>query len=133
MDAGACGVTLPCTLLRTASALRASGTLATTQRLFMICRIDIEMACLGTASSVGNQPSPNCCCRHAASRSTMIRRFRLEIRRRVVEGEVTVFTDADEGHIDRRAVNERAEPAALRLRITLAVDIVKCGQRQRQL
>ena len=31
---------------------------------------DIDTACRGTALSVGNQPSPSCCFRHAASRST---------------------------------------------------------------
>ena len=67
IDAGTCGVTSPSTALRTASALRSSGTVQMIAALFMICRTLIEIACLGTSSNVGNQPSPSCCRRQASS------------------------------------------------------------------
>ena len=55
---------------RTAAALRASGTEQTMDFAFMICRIDMEIALTGTSARVLNQPSPNCCRRHASSRLT---------------------------------------------------------------
>src|SRR5690606_32514328 len=37
---------------------------------FMICRIDMLIACNGTSSKVLNQPSFSCCSRHALSKFT---------------------------------------------------------------
>ena len=61
IDAGTSRDTSPSTELRTASAFRSSGTVQIIDPLFMICRTDIEIAFSGTASKLGNQPSPNCC------------------------------------------------------------------------
>jgi len=63
-------VTGPSTASRTAIALRSSGTEQMIVRAAMIRGIDIEMACVGTASSFGNQPSPTCCRRQASSSAT---------------------------------------------------------------
>src|SRR5690606_40068293 len=38
---------------------------------FIICLIDIEIACNGTSSTLLNHPSPNCCWRHCKSRLTI--------------------------------------------------------------
>ena len=37
--------------------------------LFIICRMLIDIACRGTESKSGNQPSPSCCCRHYVLRT----------------------------------------------------------------
>ena len=40
---------------------------------FIICFMDIEIACAGTSSTDLNQPSPICCLRQASSKSTIIK------------------------------------------------------------
>ena len=65
IEAGQVGVSGASTVPFTATALRLSGTGRMRGALFMIWRIDIDTACLGTSSKVGNQPSPNCCWRQA--------------------------------------------------------------------
>src|SRR5439155_21824025 len=54
IEAGAIGETSPSRHIRTAAALRASGTTATIARDFRICRIDIVIARAGTSSSEWN-------------------------------------------------------------------------------
>ena len=49
----------------------------------------------------------------------------LEIGRRIVEGEVRVLADADEGDVDGRALDRLADGAAHRVEITVAVERVK--------
>ena len=70
MDAGQMFSTGPSRVLLTASAFRLSGTEQMMRLLFIICRMLIEIARVGTASSDGNHSSPSCCLRHASSSAT---------------------------------------------------------------
>ena len=101
-------------------------------RASRICRTDIEMARDGTSSIVSNQPSPTCCRRHASSRvDDEIRLARVEVGRRIVEGEMAVLADADERHIDRRRRDLMADRLADDLGILLAVEQVRGGDASR--
>ena len=70
IEAGSRLVSGPLIAARTASALRASGTLHTIRRARRISRMVMLMARLGTSSRDANQPSPTCCRRHASSNGT---------------------------------------------------------------
>ena len=70
IDAGTSGVISPSSVFFTACALRESGTINTSSNAFIIWRIDIEIARVGTSSMLANHPSPTCCLRHASSRFT---------------------------------------------------------------
>src|ERR1700723_970467 len=71
IEAGAIGLTSPSKQAFTACAFRESGTTARISFAFRICRIDIEIACLGTCDISPNQPSPTCWRRQASSRLTI--------------------------------------------------------------
>ncbi len=110
-----CGETAPSTQACTASALRASGTTQTISRDFRICRTDIEIACAGTSAIEANQPSPTCCRRQASSSVTIRYGWSVvEIGGRIVEGQMAVLADADEGDIDRAPRRSRGRPARRR-------------------
>ena len=126
IDAGTLGVTGPSTDARTASAFRRSGTMQRMWRASRICRTDIEMARDGTSSMVSNQPFA-----HLLSPARFIERHDevglacVEVCRRIVEGEMPVLADADEGHIDRRRSDLMADRLADDFRILLAVEQVR--------
>ena len=54
------GLMCPSSVALTAGALRSSGTTISASRAFIICRIDIEIAVVGTSSILANDPSPTC-------------------------------------------------------------------------
>src|SRR5687768_15125586 len=60
IEAGTIGLISPAKQSLTACALRASGATQIISLALRIWRTDIEIACLGTSASVGNQPSPTC-------------------------------------------------------------------------
>ena len=101
IDAGAIGDTSPSTHIRTATALRDSGTIATIARAFRICRIDIEIA----RWHVADRREPPFAHLLTATRivelDDEIRALGVEIRGRIVECEVAVLADADERDIHR--------------------------------
>lgn len=61
-----------------------------------------------------------------------VRFFGGEVGRRIVEGQVAVFADADERHIDRMLLNQFAEAEAFSGRIPFGIQIVKCPRLLRQ-
>ncbi len=54
-----------------------------------------------------------------------IRRFRLEIRGRIVEGQVSILADAHKGHVDRMLRDQSADTLAFGLQIRCAVEQLK--------
>ena len=104
-------------------------------RDFRICRMDMRIACFGTASKVGNQPSPYCCWRQASSNSTTkYGCFRFtQVRWRIVEGQVPILADADKGHINRLVLNQRADASTFLMRIIFAIQVMKRRQGDGQL
>ena len=70
MEAGALELISPSRHALTAAAFRASGTTATISSAFKICRIDMEMARVGTSAMDEYQPSFTCWRRQASSSST---------------------------------------------------------------
>ena len=97
IEAGASGVTGPSRQRATASALRASGTTQTISRASRIWRIEIEIA--RSAPLQGAKPALADLLPPArlVQRHDQVRVSRVEVGRRIVEGEVAVLADADEG------------------------------------
>src|SRR5581483_9147870 len=61
-----------------------------------------------------------------------VRLFRLKIRRRIVEREMAVLADTDEGDVDVFLPDQVPQPLAFTMRIFLGIDVMKRRQRQRQ-
>ncbi len=102
IDDGFSGPIVPSQHNFTACAFLSPGTATIISFARNICRTDIETALSGTSERSANHPSLTCCCLHSLfSSTTEIRFFRLKIRRWIVKGQVTVFSDPCEQHVHR--------------------------------
>ena len=105
IDAGTSGVIGPVRTAATAAALRWSGTIARISRAARICRTDIESAWRRHVLE-GRKPAfaDLLAAAGLVERDDEVGLGGLEVGRRIVERQVRVLADADEGDVDRRAL-----------------------------